>query len=153
MTQEEDNTEDIAHLAENAEQLLAKVALLTGDTGDSLVGIAKYGRRNRRMIWAVAISIALDLFLTLLVSGVLIITRDNSQRVEQVTSRLDYAQTTQRQKALCPLYEIFISSDTPAARDAAPDKPRYDHSFMVIREGYNALKCSEFKGSSPQLGP
>jgi hypothetical protein len=54
------------------------------------------------------------------------------------------AQTTQRQKALCPLYQVFLDSKSPEGRAAAPDPLKYDHAFKVIQEGYDALECSDF---------
>ncbi|MYV58049.1 hypothetical protein [Streptomyces sp. SID3212] len=68
------------------------------------------------------------------------------------TERLNASATVNRQKALCPLYELLLASNTTASRARAADKAAYDRSFKVIGDGYAALNCAEFKGDSPVLG-
>lgn len=132
--------------------LLSKVTQLTGDGDKTLLGLSRATRRNRRMIWFIAGLSAVTILLTFLVTGALVIARDNTERLQQVTDRLNISQTVQRQKALCPLYSILLVADTPAARAQAPDKTLYDREFAVIREGYSALECSDFTGGAPSLG-
>lgn len=138
--------------AEDIKELIQKVSALTGEAGANLVGLSKQTRRNRRMIIMVAVLSIVTIVLTFVVSGALIISRQNTERIQQVTTRLDESQTTQRQKALCPLYTILLAADTPAAREASKDKQTYDKDFAVIREGYTALECADFSGGAPTLG-
>lgn len=53
--------------------------------------------------------------------------------------------TTQRDSALCPLYQIFLKSDTPANREIArkrgDDMSERDKAFGTIRQSYTALNC------------
>lgn len=53
--------------------------------------------------------------------------------------------TVQRDSALCPLYQLFLNSDTPAGRAAAErrgdDLVQRDKAFLTIRQSYTALNC------------
>jgi ferric-dicitrate binding protein FerR (iron transport regulator) len=135
----------IVELTDAAEALVGQMSALNGVAGDQLVNLAKRSRTTRRMIFAVAISLALDVILSL---GLLFAVTS----VQHVSDRLDTQQTTSRQKALCPLYQLFLDSQSAAGRAAAPDPVKYDQSFKVIREGYTALECDTFKGGAPGLG-
>lgn len=49
-----------------------------------------------------------------------------------------------RSKVLCPLYEVFVASDTPARRAATPKDqlPAYEHAMDVIHAGAVTLDCA-----------
>ena len=146
------NTGDIAALAESAQELAERVTALNGDTGETLLGIARYTRTSRRMIIAVIMSVVLDVALTVLLAfGFNTLDNANTQ-IQQITARLDQSQTVVRQKAFCPLYSIFLASESAAGRVKSGNPAAYDRDFAIIRQGYDALKCADFKGGSITLG-
>lgn len=144
--------ETLAQLAKDASALLAKVTALAGDRDDAVTNLGEQTKRNRRMIIGLAVISVVTLLLSFLVAGAITIANSNTEHISQITTRLDESQTLERQKALCPLYSLLVAADTPAAREAAADKALYDKDFSVIREGYSALKCSDFTGGAPTLG-
>jgi hypothetical protein len=120
-----------------AEALLGEAERLGQETGGQIVKLARTSRTNRRLIWMTVGGFALDIALTIAVAiGAL--------QIGTLTHRLDVAQTVQRQKALCPLYQVFLDSKSPAARKAAEDPIKYDHAFKVIQDGYDVLGCSAY---------
>ena len=104
---------------------------------------------NRRLIFFVIAGGALDILLTVVISFALAGMNANTERIDALTQRLDTAQTVQRQKALCPLYQIFLDSKSAAGRAAAPDPAKYDHAFVVIADGYKALECDQYITGAP----
>ena len=132
-----------------AAQLINEVDDLAEDSGQQFVSLARRARTNRMLIWVTIGSVILDLVLTIVLSVVGVGMQRNTDRIDALTQRLDQAQTVQRQKALCPLYQIFLDSKSPAGRKAAPDPEKYDHAFVVIKEGYDALECDQFISDSP----
>lgn len=131
-------TDRLGQLIATAEQLLHDVGELSADSGKQFVTLAVKARRNRQLIWVVGASLLLDIVLSVVVAWAVV-------QVQHVTHRLDVAQTTTRQKTLCPLYTLLLASDTPAARTASPDKAQFDHTVQVIRDGYAALDCAQFQ--------
>lgn len=129
--------------------LITEVNELTKDSGDQFVSLAKRARVNRMLILATAASCFVDLVLTVVLTVVGVGMQHNTDRIDSITKRLDYAQTVQRQKALCPLYQIFLDSKSPQGRAAAPDPKKYDHAFVVIKQGYDALECSKYITGTP----
>lgn len=143
---------EIERLAAEAAELLEVVDRLGSGTVDRLTKLAKVARTNRRLIFGLIVSLVLEAVLTGLLAFGFVSIHENTEQIQNVTHRLDVSQTVQRQKALCPLYSLFISVDTPKARAAAPDKAVYDKNFRIIHEGYDALRCSDFTGGAPTLG-
>lgn len=132
-----------------AEQLIAEVDELSRDSGKQFVSLAKRARTNRMLITITAASVLIDLVLTAVLTIVGIGMQRNTDRIDALAQRLDQAQTVQRQKALCPLYQIFLDSKSAAGRKAAPDPKKYDHAFIVIKQGYNALECDQYITGNP----
>ena len=132
-----------------ATTLIAEVDELAGDSGKQFVSLAKRARTNRILITVTIFSVLIDLALTVVLAIIGTSMQHNTDRIDQLTQRLDNSQTVQRQKALCPLYQIFLDSKSAAGRAAAPDPKKYDHAFVVIRQGYDALGCDEFISGSP----
>jgi hypothetical protein len=95
---------------------------------DDLVARAK---RNRRVMIAVIAGFTLDVVLTVLMVF--------------VTARVNHVVQVQHDGALCPLYRIFIESDTQANRDRAAaqgqDMAVRERQFVIIRRSYDALNC------------
>lgn len=148
------NDEDVAELSRTANALVQKVDALGALTGETIVDLGKATKSNRRMIWIVAVCLLMQLVLTVLVLFGLHAVDNNSKRLDAVTSRLDKSQTEGRQKALCPLYTLFMQSKSEAARAANPQGPAaYDRAFKVIEQGYKGLHCQDFVGKGPTLGP
>lgn len=144
MSRETDAADHVVALAEQAQVLAQKYAELAKDNGRELVSLRRRARANRRMIWALSVSLGLDLVLSAVLVVVSLHSASNTDRLNALTHRLDVSQTTTRTKTLCPLYTLLLSTDTLAAREAAPDKTAYAHAVMVIRDGYSALGCSQF---------
>lgn len=143
--------DEVTQLALQAGSLLASIDRLNGDTGAQMVRLAQVSRRHRRLIFGLAISLAVDIILTLVLGMGLNELHSTSGQVKDVTTRLNVEQTVQKQRALCPLYQLFIDSENPTARAQSPGGPAaYDHAFAVIRDGYAALNCqSVARGSAP----
>ncbi len=150
---EEQNTpgkaERQAQMIELARQLITEIDELGIKAGDQFVSLAKRARTNRVLIMATIVSVGLDLVLTVVLALIGIGMQHNTDRIDALTQRLDTAQTVQRQKALCPLYQIFLDSKSPQGRKAAPDPEKYDHAFVVISDGYKALDCNQFITKTP----
>lgn len=128
-------------------RLLGQIEAFTQEGGKQFVSLAHRARTDRRAIWVIGLSLFLDLALTVTVVFGQIQTSHNEHDISTLAARLDTAQTTQRQKALCPLYQLLLDSRSDAGRAASPDKKAYDHAFSVIQSGYDALNCSVFINS------
>jgi len=127
-----------------AERLVQEIDEFTKAGGEQFVSLAQRARTNRRLITLAIGSIILDLVITAVLSVGWVQVVNNDHRITGLTERLDVAQTVQRQKALCPLYQLLLDSKSAAGRKAAPDPVAYDHAFVVIESGYQALECSDF---------
>lgn len=138
------NNDELAALTDLARGLIVRVDELNHDSGKQLISLSKETRANRRMIWALTGSFILDVLLTFALGFGFHSLSSEADRVDHLTDRLDTAQTVQRQKALCPLYQLFLDSKSPEGRAASPDPAKYDAAFKTIEEGYKALACSEF---------
>lgn len=132
------NESDIRDLANNARALVERIDRLTNGTGDQLVGLSVYQKRNRRMIYALGVSLLLDIVLTILMAFGL-------SYLNSLTTRVDHAQQLTQTEVLCPLYKQFINSDTPKSRELAgkngQDLDARDEAFRVIRRSYLILGC------------
>lgn len=149
----------LTRLAESAAELASDYADLAGASGEQFVFLARRARSNRRMIRALVVSVVLDVVLSAILGWVVVQVRHNedSNAANQAATsalahRLDVAQTTTRQKTFCPLYTLLLAGDTPAARAAAKDKAAFDHTVMVIQQGYDALGCAAFATDAPKAG-
>lgn len=147
--QETPEPDRINRLTELAIEIIQELESLAEDSGTQFVNLARRSRSNRRLITAVIISVILDVTLSVFLTLALIQVRHNEHDINALTTRLDISQTVQRQKALCPLYQLFLDSKSATGRAAAPDPVKYDHSFEVIQTGYNALSCSDFITKGP----
>lgn len=139
-------------LAQQASDLAHEYAGLAEASGEQFVSLARRAQVNRRMIWIVTVSLAVDLALSVILSVALVGVVSNERKINALAARLDTSQTTTRKNSLCPLYTLLLAGQTPAARAAAPDKAAYDHAAMVVRDGYDALGCSEFVTVPPTAG-
>lgn len=138
--------DDVQDLIQAARELAAKVEALTVDRGNAVVGLAEYAQSTRRMMWFVIVGFILDIALTVAMVFATISIQHNNTRIDKVTQRLDNAQTVQRAKALCPLYEIFLASEKLVPPDQTPDQAAARaHAFEVIHTGYDALGCAQLK--------
>src|SRR5882762_10052531 len=132
-----------------AQQLLGEIENLGEKSGNQFVSLARRARTNRILITVTIVSVAIDLAITVVLALIGTGMQHNTDRIDSLTQRLDTAQTVQRQKALCPLYQIFLDSKSPQGRAAAPDPKKYDHAFVVIADGYKALQCDQFITGAP----
>jgi len=124
-----------------SDALDARIAEATG-TADQIAHLMRASRRNRWLINVLAVSVAFDIALSAAVIYQQI-------RVDGITHRLDATVTTQRQKALCPLYQVFLDSRSARARSASPDPAKYDHAYEVIGDGYRVLDCAAVLEKGP----
>lgn len=144
-----DREDRLPELIGLATTLISEVETLAGDSGKQFVSLAQRARTNRMLILATAASVFIDLVLTVVLAVIGVGMQHNTDRIDTLTQRLDNSQTIQRQKALCPLYQIFLDSKSAAGRAAAPDPHKYDHAFVVIKQGYDALECSKYITGNP----
>lgn len=138
-------TEESRDLARAAEALSAKLDAIREGADVSTLGLAKEVRRDRRIVRLLVACVASVLAMAPFVGIALNNTYKN-------TDALKTSATVNRQKALCPLYEMLLATNTKMARERAHSKEDYDRAFKVISDGYAALQCKEFKGDAPTLG-
>lgn len=144
-TEPEPESQDrLTRLTELASEIIQELESLVTDSGNQFVSLAKRAQTNRRLIVVTIASLVLDVVLSVFLTLGIVQIKHNEHQISTLTNRLDISQTVQRQKALCPLYQLFLDSESPAGRAAAPDPIKYDHAFVVIRDGYNVLGCSAF---------
>jgi hypothetical protein len=149
-----DETEDrLERIAELAQLLRDEAHGLRTETDGVLSRLSRRAQVNRRMLWIVIVSLALDLALSVVLAVALVQVSRNDRSIGALTDRLDTQQTTTRRNSLCPLYTLLKDGDTASARAAAPDKAAYDHATQVIRDGYKALGCVQFVPVAPTAGP
>lgn len=146
MTNPENDTK-LEELIDVGTRLLGQIETFANEGGQQFVSLAQRARVDRRSIWLLSVSLLLDVALTVFMIFSQIQISHNEHGITALTDRLDVAQTTQRQKALCPLYQLLLDSKSDAGRAASADKKAYDHAFAVIQSGYNALECSVFINS------
>lgn len=145
-----ENDQKLEDLLDLGTRLVSQIEAFTREGGTQFVSLAHRARTNRRAIWLLSTSFFLDLVLTVIMGFGWIQVAHNEHQISALTSRLDYSQTIQRQKALCPLYQLLLDQKSAAGRKAAPSTAAYDHAFRVIQDGYNALSCSAFiSGDGP----
>jgi hypothetical protein len=157
----------LAQLAETAPQIVAELDALSEASGNQFVSLATQSERNgrqirrtKRLTWALAASVLLDILLSVTMILVVVQVRhnENANAANQAATaalahRLDVAQTTTRQKTLCPLYSVLLGAQNPKARVIFPQGPAaYDHVFAVIKQGYDALECLAIVTAPPKSG-
>lgn len=135
---------DVAALTRAANDLIEEIEALNRASGTTLVDLAQRSRRNRRLILATAVGLVLDVALTVAMAiGWAGIARNN-HRIDQVNTRLDNAQTTQRAKALCPLYRVLLDGERFTPPNLSPEQTQARaNAFKVIHAGFDALNCKE----------
>lgn len=130
----------LAQLVNDAKELNAGLGRLTGETDTTLVGLAKRGKSARRWISWLAISLVLDLVLTVVLGFVIQNGQSNTERLDKLSASL--------RTQLCGELAIFVNADTPQASAAAKargDDPKVRaKAFQIIRQSYAALRCAEF---------
>lgn len=135
--------EELARLTQAATELMENVQALNRESGEQFVNLSRTAKFNRRMIWGLTVSFGLDILLTILITAGLISLND-------VTKRVDETQATQKAQVLCPLYELFIASDTPEVRERLRQSGQTEEAlrnrteqFKIIRHSYSVLECSK----------
>lgn len=125
-------------------RLVEEIQAFSRGAGVQFTHLASRARTNRRLIRILAFSVVVNLIFTVAVAVGIVLVVHNDHRISGLTDRLDTLQTVQRQKALCPLYQLFLDQKSAAGRAAAPDKAAYDHAFVVINSGYQVLGCQQY---------
>lgn len=137
--------DDMDRLADAANDLNSTLNRLNRETGSALQGLSRVARTNRRAIIALAVSLAVDVALTVVLGGMWSRQQHNTERLNALTARLDYSQTVQRQKVLCPLYTLLIASEKTEPPGLTEDqRTQRAASFKVIHDGYDVLDCLSF---------
>lgn len=141
-------TEDADSLEHAAEELSGTIrelneSIRVGENlRDELDSLTRRSVANRRMVIMVIAGLILDVSLTIIVALTVIGVTSNSNTINELV-RL------QHDSALCPMYQLFIDSDTPAGRESARqrgnDMAEREKLFNVIRASYAALNCSAQK--------
>lgn len=134
-----------SELASIASQLSREHAELSEQQSNHVAILAKYTRKTRKIVYSLIASLILDLFLT----GFLAFTH---AKLDNVTKNVQYSQTVQRQRVLCPLYTVFLQSRSAEGRKRAPDPKKYDEAFKVIADGYRTLECQNVVEAPFQKG-
>lgn len=135
-----DRDAELRQLAADARTLTAGVSRLMGETGQTLTGVAERSRRTRRWVYGLAVSLLLDVVLTVVLGFVIHTGQDNTARIDRLSSSL--------RVNLCGELALFVNSDTPQARAAAKargdDLAVRDRAFRIIHQSYDSLHCSEY---------
>src|SRR5436189_193839 len=98
-------------LTKVARELVTKVNALNESTGDTIENLTNRSVKNRQWIRIIVVSLVLDFILTVAMGIGGFFLSSNNHRIDLITARLNDAQTVQRVKALCPLYQIFLNSE------------------------------------------
>lgn len=141
-----ENSDRIDELAVISRELVEQIAGLRSDNADQLVELARQSKSNRRTLHIVFGVSAFGLILTLLIGLSFLTLGAQSNRIDNITQKLDAEQQIQRQDALCPLYKLFLDLESPEGRKQAPDPKVYDKQFATLKQGYSALRCQEVFG-------
>lgn len=131
-------------LLEQAQLLTDQFAEIASSSGRQFVTLARTAKENRRLIWLMAVGGALLTVVCVVLAFLVIGQRSNTERIGDLAESTSATQIAQRQRALCPLYGIFVDSKSEQGRAAAPDPEKYDHAFEVIEEGYRFLECDKY---------
>lgn len=104
-----------------------------------LTDLARQVRTTRMITYGVCAALVAVVALTVILGSTVM-------RVNGVAQEVQASVSVQRQKVLCPLYQIFLDSErfTPPGQTPEQEANRV-HAFQVIHEGYDSLKCSEVK--------
>lgn len=131
----------------STEDRLAELTTTAGGLQTSVVELTRGLRSTRRRTLFIAVSVLLDLALTVTLATVLSGQADTNRRVRQslaqnyVTAQ-QQAQT--RVKVLCPLYTLLLASVNDPARATvmtAAQRAQVAVAVQVVRNGYTALGC------------
>jgi hypothetical protein len=129
---------DLRDLVQGLRDDMARAANVRND----LTRLTKSGRLTR------AIVVVQSVIIVLMLGGGALLLSTNI-KLNSVVAQLNEVVRIQHDSALCPLYQIFINADTPAARAAAEkrgdDMEQRDRSFATIRQSYAALNCQAIK--------
>lgn len=141
---EPSDPERIDALIRAATELNHQVVQIAEATGTQFVSLARTAKVNRRLIWLVAVGGALLTVMCVVLAFLVVGQRSNTDRIGDLAETTSAVQTVQRQRALCPLYGVFLDSKSEQGRKNAPDPEKYDHAFEVIEEGYRVLECGQY---------
>jgi hypothetical protein len=132
-------------LEESADELTSSIRRLdesvrrANDVRDELDDVVKMTKKNKLLIRGVIIGLTCEVILLCVMILLGVQATNNTNQINRLVK-------VQHDSALCPLYRIFIESDTPEnrARAAAQgqDMAQRAQQFAIIRRSYAALKCA-----------
>jgi hypothetical protein len=133
----------IDELIVKANELIQEVGALNRDSGKQIMDLAYASKANRRMIWALIASFALDVILTVLIGFGFQQVSDNNNEIQRVADRVSAQQTLQRDAALCPLYRVFLDAEKrPPPNLTEQQKRERAEGYKVLHKSYDALECA-----------
>lgn len=133
---------ELVELTQLARDLIARINELNKDSGTAVVRLAQATKIHRRWINVILVGFILDIALTIAVAVGGAGIAANNHRIDAVNARLDEAQTTQRAKVLCPLYQLFLDSEKFVPPNQTPEQAaNRTAAFVTIHAGYDALDC------------
>lgn len=128
------------------------VTKLANTVVDNVDQVARYGRRTRRMTRVIAVSVAVDILLSVvltLVGARLHTVQTHQSETQTALARVEQTTSTE---VLCPLYGLIVSGYHPELRPAGPARVEYVKDYMIILRGYRALGCAP-PVPTPHPGP
>ena len=123
MTEPQDPTD----LPAVAARLIKTIDDLTKSIHELLERTAK-SERQTRWQWVVIAAIAV-----LFAGGGLM-------AYQQLQTDRTLAET--RGDVLCPIYAVWLGAYNPSSRAPGPDRTTYEATYVVMRDGYNRLGCT-----------
>lgn len=103
-------------------------------------GLTARSRQNRIAILFIIAGFLLDIVLTVVV---VVLAHETSETSDRVAVQ----QTILRDKATCPVWQLFLKANTPQSQAAAvargEDLEVRNRAFKIIQESYDELRCAE----------
>jgi hypothetical protein len=140
---EDDDRERVAALTRAAAELVGQIERLNVDSGQQLVTLARRASSNRRMIYTLAASLALDLLLTVALLLVGIRANNAGERADQVhAQQVATCQTSnEARRAQTQLWDYLLALPAPRPRTAAETK-QLDQFRAYVHRVFAARDCS-----------
>mgnify|MGYP001589292114 FL=1 len=126
--------------------MMLQVEQLNKESSTTIEDVARTAVKTRRFTWALAVSLALDVALTTVLGLVIDTQQDNSDKIAAVVRDVETAQGIQRQEALCPLYQLFLDSESKVPPNQTPEQlAERTKAFGIIHKSYDSLECAKLK--------
>lgn len=143
---------EIAALTEQCRYLIERVNDLREATGDRITGLARTGRKSRKLIIVTMVGLGLDILLSIALVIVGSHVSSTSDQVKDSDAAVHAIQKRTSDEVLCPLYRIFIQAEKnpPPPNLNAQQRAQRKEQFRTIHQGYNTLGCRPFIPTPPK---